>query len=82
MASPNIAFEPCFSDCPLYKSDTGGYKPNPGSGQKSQFSRSFYIDTTRNTNDPDQEATIVVTVSWKNGTISNVVTFENQIFNN
>ena len=66
------------SDPSLYH-DGEGYKP---SGEiKSQFNRTFYIDKVTNSNDSNNEATVIVQVSWVNGTISNAVTFENQIYN-
>ena len=77
----NSAINIGCTDCSLYRSLNGGYTTNSSAGPKSQFSRTFYVDTTSNSNDPNNEATIVVTVSWSNGTVNNVVTFENQIFN-
>lgn len=60
--------------------DGNGYKSS--GGIRSQFIRSFYIDTANtSSNNQGNEATVVVQVSWTNGTVANAVTFENQIFN-
>lgn len=72
------AIQPCNGNCYLYLSDRG-YDTN-SSGTKTQFTRSFYVDIT-NISNPDEEATVYVTVSWTNGTIANAVTLENQLFN-
>mgnify|MGYP007122130463 CR=1 FL=1 len=45
---------------------------------KSQFTRKFYIEPV---GFGESEVKAVVTVSWKNGTVENVVTLENQFFN-
>ena len=46
----------------------------------SQFSRKFYIVPFTSRTRP-HEVKGVVEVSWKNGTVENVVTLENQLFN-
>lgn len=43
----------------------------------SQFQRSFYIEVLQ----PEIEAKAVVTVSWTTGTVQNVVTIEDYLFN-
>lgn len=71
----------CNGSCYLYNRAEGegliGYHLDNSGGVKSQFSRSFYIEELVY----GTEARIVVTVSWKTGTIENVVTLENNIFN-
>ncbi len=51
--------------------------------RETKFTRSFYIDTTKvaGADNTGKEATVVVNVNWSNGTISNTVTLENEIFN-
>lgn len=61
----------------LYRSPDG-YTPSSSAGQASQFSRIFYI--TPSPMNPLFEVTATVMVSWKNGTVENVVTMENQLF--
>jgi type II secretory pathway pseudopilin PulG len=74
----------------LYTSDLDPYIPNPDSGAtpspsvqstlyKSIFTRKFYFDQT-NVSNPGREATLVVIVSWANGTIENEVKLVNQMF--
>lgn len=64
---------PCAS-CLLYKSDAGyGHDSRQ---TPTQFSRYFYLS-----NVSADEAKITVVVNWKNGTISNQVLYENEIFN-
>lgn len=59
----------------LYR-DGLGYLPT--GTLPSQFFRRFYIVPIAGTAD---EVKAVVTVAWRNGTIENVVTLENQLFN-
>ncbi|HEY4503866.1 MAG TPA: prepilin-type N-terminal cleavage/methylation domain-containing protein [Candidatus Paceibacterota bacterium] len=60
--------------CRLYKSNAG-YDHN-SSGTKTQFSRYFYIIEKLQ----DEKAVIVVNVEWNNGTVSNIVSYKNEIF--
>lgn len=53
--------------------DGGGYKTS--GTRTSKFSRKYYM-----TNVTNSEATVVVEVSWSNGTVQNSVVLENQIF--
>lgn len=62
-------------DCKLRKDDTIGYQHS--SGANTQFSRYFYI--TPNLTNP-AEATLVVEVEWKSGTINNLVSYKSEIF--
>ncbi|MEY2664863.1 MAG: hypothetical protein RIT04_671 [Candidatus Parcubacteria bacterium] len=57
--------------------DLGGYS-HTASGIKTQFTRTFYI--TSSSANPTGEAKLVVTVSWKNGTVPNSVVLQNEIF--
>jgi type II secretory pathway pseudopilin PulG len=57
--------------------DLGGYS-HTVSGIKTQFTRTFYV--TPSTANPTSEAKLVVTVSWKNGTVPNSVVLQNEIF--
>lgn len=66
------------SDYNLYIGQNG-YSHN-NSGDKTQFTRKFYLENTYSS-DTNNELTAVVMVEWKNGTISNVVTLKDQIFN-
>lgn len=66
------------SSCILYHDNVNGYRIQGNASNKSQFSRSFYIVNPVNSSD---EAKAIVTVSWQNGTISNAVTLENELFN-
>ena len=59
--------------CVLYK-DNNGYG-HSGAGN-TPFSRYFYLE-----NITADEATLVVKVSWKSGTIDNLVTYKSEIFN-
>lgn len=74
----------CGLNCPLYLSDDGGYTTSV-TIKKSQFSRSFYIEQNPpavSVGNLGKEARVIVQVTWKNnGSILNVVTFENQMFN-
>jgi prepilin-type N-terminal cleavage/methylation domain-containing protein len=63
------------NDTVLYH-DGGGYRT---SGTiPSQFSREFYIVPTPGNEDDEVKA--VVIVSWRNGSVENVVTMENELF--
>ena len=57
----------------LYNDDVG-YKTS--GTNETQFSRDFYLK-----NITASEATIVVEVTWSNGTVQNIVSLEDQIFN-
>lgn len=59
----------------LYDSGTS-YTHSSSGNKPTKFSRSYYI-----TNASSTEATVVVEVEWKNGTVSNKVTLEDEIFN-
>lgn len=67
-------------ECPLYKSSTNnvGYTPDSSNIDKTQFNRVFYII-------PDQlnsnKASMVVKVFWYNGTVSNEVIYQDEIYN-
>lgn len=67
----------CSSSCLLYNSSSG-YSPD-NTGTPTQFSRYFYIQPA--SNNGGEEAKIVVLVIWKNGTVENAVTYENEVFN-
>lgn len=58
--------------------DNSGYRPYTAGGVASQFYRKFYLITSINGN--PHESRLIVEVSWNNGTISNVVTLENELF--
>lgn len=57
--------------------DTYGYDYLRGT--PSPYYRYFYIENPAGS--LDYEAKMVVVVKWKNGTVDNVFTFENEIFN-
>lgn len=64
--------------CRLYlASGNAGYTPSSSGGVASKFSRYFSIKPVINS---PKEAKIVVTVSWKAGTIDNAITYESHIF--
>jgi Tfp pilus assembly protein PilV len=67
----------CGSSCELYTSP-GGYTTVSTGNQKSPYSRYFYL--TSPSGSIQKQAKLVVVVTWKSGTIENVFTFENEIF--
>ena len=75
--TPGISFpiNRVTSDYYLYKDSSGLYTTD-SSGTKTMFTRYFYL-TNVITN---KEATVIVKVEWQNGTITNAVTLEDQIY--
>jgi type II secretory pathway pseudopilin PulG len=70
------AYAQCLETaCLLYLSSTG-YSPVSGGATATKFTRTFTLKNVK-----ANEATAVVEVSWKNGIISNTVTYENEIYN-
>ena len=63
----------------MYINDSG-YTTNASGNTKTLFSRRFYIDTTNISNN-NNEATVIVQVSWQNGNLKNDFILENQFFN-
>ena len=81
---PN-GISPCLGPSCLLSISANGYKPYiSGEVAITQFSRFFYLGDNQNNltnvNNPN-ETKLTVTVSWNNGTVNNVVTYENEIFN-
>lgn len=78
---------PCSSNCNLYLSTTNGYTMANSGNTKTKFSRYFFLtkvnanggNTVGNTVGNEYTATVIV--SWKNGTISQEVKYESQLFN-
>ncbi len=69
----------CSAPCSLYlylKNDDTGYSPDSINATKTQFSREFFITTIS-----ADEVTATVRVYWQNGTISNEVKLNSQLFN-
>jgi Tfp pilus assembly protein PilV len=62
----------------LEDTSDSGYT-HTAAGSPSQFSRVVLI--TPSTNNGGNEATVRVTVAWKNGTVNNNVVIENRLFN-
>lgn len=71
-----------FSSPQLFKSDPDSWYGHSGS-LKTPFSRSFYVTGVSNAGSPalPAEAKIVVTVTWRNGTVTNQVVYDNEIYN-
>lgn len=72
---------PTSGGCVMYKIHKGGYDEgydyNP-TGIKTPFSRYFYVTPVQGNG--EHEAKMVVVVSWNSGTIPNVFSYENEIF--
>ena len=66
------------NDTKLYNDDAG-YKTSGINA--TQFSRNFYLKNINPATGLANEATIVVEVAWSNGTVQNIVSLEDQIFN-
>ena len=66
------------NDTKLYNDDNG-YKTSGINA--TQFSRNFYLKNINPATGLANEATIVVEVAWSNGTVQNIVSLEDQIFN-
>lgn len=78
-ASP-LGVNRCVNDdCPLYLvNNDGGYTPEPGNANVTQFKRSFYIE-----DNPliPSKAVFFVIVTWGNGEVDNRVVFQNEVYN-
>jgi prepilin-type N-terminal cleavage/methylation domain-containing protein len=74
----NVSISHC-TDCTLYYQGGGGYGPQDAGLGQSIFHRSYYITTP--INGSDDEARVIVSVWWNTGTVNNVVTLENEMFN-
>ena len=61
--------------CVLYLG-ANGYAPGSTNGTATKFSRDFYLKNTS-----ANETTLVVEVTWLNGTVSNTIVFEDELFN-
>ncbi len=76
---PTNGLSPCVpsTTCKIYKS-SGGYSDDSSGTELTKFSRYFYYIPG---GDISKDATIVVIVEWKNGTVTNQVKYENVIYN-
>lgn len=62
----------------ILEKDAYGYHHPPSGGTPTHYKRYFYVDYFL---DSTKQAKIVVIVKWKTGTIENIMTYENDIFN-
>ncbi len=76
--SLNAGIAVCSPSCLLYLSNAG-YSPD-SSGSPTPFSRYFYL-VSRTASNGGEEEKIIVTMSWNNGTVPYVITYESEIFN-
>ena len=74
----------CSGSSCLLSVSSNGYKPFSSGEVPTQFTRFFYLGDSQNNltnvNNPN-ETKLTVIVSWNNGTVNNVVSYENEIFN-